>query len=523
MTGMAALVRDLRAALGQTMLDIHYEHDYLVIAWAEGQITLMVLDLTEHDWDDDPNPTRFLITYRALDGFGSTGRPERSYRLPVGTTNRDLVTCLIHEIRWRQHGIPTPSPYCWGQLTTSRITDLADALLAAGLKPTLMSQTILQVPANGAGRGVTALTYEDEEPGGPMSLYVGRPDAQGLTDLHAAVGWNFAAAAPAQLIAATAAYWAHEGQADDPDDRLSPERPLPLPRYGLTRHIDAGIGPLLEHLHRAGLQVLRVDLAINRGGEEDVLPGQDVITFRDDDGRLLLLARRPGADAPWALHAAAYGRRLEVPLIGLQMPAAHALTTVPDDPAGTSAARVAAQVAAAVAALPAVGNDEGLLDVPQPFPASALELIKPAYLHDVFIDLRQQLAGLAGSTEPEPTPIRTPHDAEQSAARWMRWMGFSDAAVTPIGTDEGIDVHSSLALAQVKTETVPVGRPALQRLFGVAHAEGKDGLFFSLSGYTAQALEWADRVELPLFTFDYEGAVVPANDHAHELFQTAGR
>lgn len=521
MTGMAGLVRDLRVALGQSMLNIDYEHDYLVLSWGAGQVTLMVDDLTGHDWDDDPDPSRFLIGYQSLDGFGSTGKFELSYRLPVGTTNHELVSCLIHEIRWRRHGIPAPSPYRWGQLQASRLTELAEALEVSGLNPAVISRALLRVPVNTAGRGVTAHLPHEQGDGGPTVLYIGRPDPEGLTDFEAAVSWTFAALAPAQLVAATVAYWAHQGLADDPDDPLVPDRPLPLPRFGLTHDVDAGLGPLLEHLHRAGLEVLRVDLAINRDSQETILPGRDVVTVRDDSARLLLLSRPSGPDAQWTLHAAAYGHNLDVPVVGVRLPSVPEPTDV--DMGGTVAVRVAAQVAAAAAALPATGNEEDMFDVPQPFPVPALDLIKPAYLHDVFVCMRQHLEGVGGSTEPEPALIRTPHDAEQTAAAWMRWMGFPDAAVTPIGTDGGIDVHSSMAVAQVKTETVPVGRPALQRLLGVAHAEGKDGLFFSLSGYTAQALEWAERVELPLFTFDYQGVVVPANDHARDLFETAGR
>ena len=74
-------------------------------------------------------------------------------------------------------------------------------------------------------------------------------------------------------------------------------------------------------------------------------------------------------------------------------------------------------------------------------------------------------------------------------------MGYDDAEVTGPGADGGVDVTSRRSVAQVKTETLPVGRPALQRLHGVAMADGKEGLFFSLSGYTSQAVEWAgDRI-----------------------------
>lgn len=122
-------------------------------------------------------------------------------------------------------------------------------------------------------------------------------------------------------------------------------------------------------------------------------------------------------------------------------------------------------------------------------------------------------------SRPAPVPrlIRSADDAEAVAAEWMTWMGYADCAVTPRGADGGVDVVSATAVAQVKAETIPVGRPPLQKLYGVASARKVDGLFFSLSGYTRTAVAWADEVALPLFEFDLQGLVVPANDAAEAL------
>ena len=63
--------------------------------------------------------------------------------------------------------------------------------------------------------------------------------------------------------------------------------------------------------------------------------------------------------------------------------------------------------------------------------------------------------------------------------------------------DAGIDVASKDAVAQVKMEGILTGRPIVQALFGVATAEGKRGLFFSLAGYTPWQsngqIEWESR------------------------------
>jgi len=110
--------------------------------------------------------------------------------------------------------------------------------------------------------------------------------------------------------------------------------------------------------------------------------------------------------------------------------------------------------------------------------------------------------------------IRTPQDAEQAACLWMQWFGFKDAKVTPAGADGGIDVESEGAVAQVKLEGVPTGRPKIQALFGIASQKGVLGMFFSLSGYSQHALDFASEVEMPLFTFNLQGEPEPANIEA---------
>ncbi len=118
--------------------------------------------------------------------------------------------------------------------------------------------------------------------------------------------------------------------------------------------------------------------------------------------------------------------------------------------------------------------------------------------------------------------IRSPDDAEQVAAEWMRHLGFDDARCTGAGTDGGVDVRSREAVAQVKAQLTPVGRPELQALYGVARSEGRQSLFFSLMSYTAAALTWADEVGMPLFRFDHAGMVEPVNASAEALLVAAG-
>lgn len=117
--------------------------------------------------------------------------------------------------------------------------------------------------------------------------------------------------------------------------------------------------------------------------------------------------------------------------------------------------------------------------------------------------------------------IREARDAELVAAEWMRYLGFADAVATAVGADGGIDVVSARAVAQVKLEGKPTGRPTVQQLHGVAVHEGKTGVFFAAAGYTPQARTWAQTSGTVLFRFDRQGAVEPVNAVAHQLLADA--
>jgi hypothetical protein len=104
----------------------------------------------------------------------------------------------------------------------------------------------------------------------------------------------------------------------------------------------------------------------------------------------------------------------------------------------------------------------------------------------------------------------------------MRQIGFDDADITTAGADRGVDVVSSRAVAQVKHyATSPVGAPAVQQLRGAAHAY-EWHLFYSLSGYTKAAVQFADDASVALFTYDARATVSAANIHAEYLLQLTG-
>ena len=65
-------------------------------------------------------------------------------------------------------------------------------------------------------------------------------------------------------------------------------------------------------------------------------------------------------------------------------------------------------------------------------------------------------------------------EAEEQAAQHMRSMGFPNPHVTANGSDGGIDVDSSGAIAQVKLHSAPVGRHMIQQLVGRHEAQRPD-------------------------------------------------
>lgn len=115
-----------------------------------------------------------------------------------------------------------------------------------------------------------------------------------------------------------------------------------------------------------------------------------------------------------------------------------------------------------------------------------------------------------------PTTM-TWREAEHLAAEHMRALGFIDAAATPLGTDQGLDVTAAGGVAQVKHfSAAPVGSPDVQRLRGAAHGQSR-ALFYALNGYTTAATTYAESAGVALFTYSLEREVTPVNRAAAAL------
>ncbi|WP_368679961.1 restriction endonuclease (plasmid) [Rhodococcus opacus] len=114
--------------------------------------------------------------------------------------------------------------------------------------------------------------------------------------------------------------------------------------------------------------------------------------------------------------------------------------------------------------------------------------------------------------------ITTAHQAELNASKVTRTWGYIDAVATTGGSDGGIEVSSRRALAQVKWRGGVAGRPDFQRLYGAQGAEtAKALLLFVASGYSKQAVDYANQVGIGLFTYDPTGAVTALNAAARGI------
>jgi hypothetical protein len=147
--------------------------------------------------------------------------------------------------------------------------------------------------------------------------------------------------------------------------------------------------------------------------------------------------------------------------------------------------------------------------------------------------LRTALAGrlIAGAVDgarrkrafvvPQPAPVQEPdwRTAEKLAVEWMHHLGDTQMQLTRSGPDGGIDGESVRFVAQVKNwQRDLIGVDHVRALYGVATEQGKSPVFFTRRGYSTAALDFARRVDMPLFLLDpAHGRLSPANPAAQHL------
>lgn len=100
-----------------------------------------------------------------------------------------------------------------------------------------------------------------------------------------------------------------------------------------------------------------------------------------------------------------------------------------------------------------------------------------------------------------PTKMHlTPTEFEQYCVEWAIYLGYKDAAVTRAVKDGGIDISSRSMVAQCKYQELPVGVKPIRELFGLSQAQRKKPIFFSLNGYSREAINEAEQFNMELWS-----------------------
>jgi hypothetical protein len=104
------------------------------------------------------------------------------------------------------------------------------------------------------------------------------------------------------------------------------------------------------------------------------------------------------------------------------------------------------------------------------------------------------------STMPKPLFDLNWDTFESYCRDWAKYLGYKDAEKTRSVKDGGIDIEGSRLVAQVKFQETPVGVKPIREIMGVNVRLRKDILFFSLNGFSRDAVEEANQSEVALFT-----------------------
>jgi hypothetical protein len=141
--------------------------------------------------------------------------------------------------------------------------------------------------------------------------------------------------------------------------------------------------------------------------------------------------------------------------------------------------------------------------------------------HRTRLAAQRQLTNEVLQAEVVERTLETWRVAEFRSAMFMRALGLRMVEVTPPRNDGGVDVTADGAVAQVKHQLDPVGRPAIQALHGAAiSARARFALCLARSGYSAGAVAYADAAGIALFTYDADWTFTPVNPAATKLLQS---
>jgi hypothetical protein len=106
-----------------------------------------------------------------------------------------------------------------------------------------------------------------------------------------------------------------------------------------------------------------------------------------------------------------------------------------------------------------------------------------------------------GPRPKEPNREMSPVEAEEFAGQLLRHFGVIGAKTTRYSRDGGIDVEGNDLVAQVKHQQNPVGVGVVREIYGVAVHKGKLGAVFAKSGFTKEAIAFAQSAEVVLISY----------------------
>ena len=116
-----------------------------------------------------------------------------------------------------------------------------------------------------------------------------------------------------------------------------------------------------------------------------------------------------------------------------------------------------------------------------------------------------------------PQGLKEWREAERRVYEWLVRQG-EDAQLGQGTRDGGIDVESSRLVVQVKHWKNRATGPSVQQIRGVAASKDKLGVVVALSGFTADAVTFANEAGVALFDYS-SGYPEPVNARAKMLFR----
>lgn len=111
---------------------------------------------------------------------------------------------------------------------------------------------------------------------------------------------------------------------------------------------------------------------------------------------------------------------------------------------------------------------------------------------------------------PEPG-IRTSHQAELNAVRWLRTHGYPDAVPVQGGAETGVDIRGAYLVARVVFGTAAVTRGHIQAVVGARGRDDTHLVVLTSSRYELPAITYADSKGVMLLTYDDAGRIAAKN------------